>query len=46
MISLPDHPADLGEPFEAVALGATQRVRLEVRHDMTHEVADRFELRT
>jgi hypothetical protein len=31
MISLSDHLADLGEPAKAVALGATKRIRLEVR---------------
>jgi hypothetical protein len=31
MISLPDHPAGLGEPFEAMALRATQRIRRKVR---------------
>jgi hypothetical protein len=41
MISLPDHLAGRGEPIEAVALRATQRVRLEVRDDPLYEVADR-----
>src|SRR5687768_10767151 len=41
MISLPDHLADLCEPAESVALGATQRVRLEVRNDAFHEICNR-----
>jgi hypothetical protein len=41
MISLPDHPAGLGEPFEAMALRATQGVRRKVRQDPIHEISDR-----
>jgi hypothetical protein len=41
MISLPDHPAGLGEPFEAMALRATQRVRRKVRQNPIHEIGDR-----
>jgi hypothetical protein len=41
MISLSDHPADLGEPFEAATLRAAQRVRLEVRNDQVHEIGYR-----
>jgi hypothetical protein len=41
MISLSDHLADLCEPAERVALGATRRIRLEVRNDVVQEIADR-----
>jgi hypothetical protein len=44
MISLSDHPADLGEPAKAVALGATKRIRLEVRHDAIRELSRRANL--
>jgi hypothetical protein len=46
MISLSDHLADLGECAEAVALDATQRIRLEVRNDSGPGVRSPTELRT
>jgi hypothetical protein len=41
MISLPDHLADLRESAEAVALDATERIRLEVRNDVFQELTHR-----